>query len=157
MDEEHGNCFPRSPQSTPSPTPPRFSGGAQLLEDGAHGRTSETYFYQSEVRSSNLLGFLFSHVAFYFPFKCAYCTLDSGYVFFLPPLAFWDPTSDTRGPRPRVIGFTRMRSFKKNKNGSFCISTRFGCFFSLSNHTITVYTCIVWLYWNYVDIARGVI
>lgn len=56
-----------------------FSCGTCLPEDGSRGQTSETYFYQSEERSSNLLVFLFSHIAFIF-LKCAYCTLDSGYV-----------------------------------------------------------------------------
>lgn len=67
---------------SPKPRPIQslsFSSGTWLPEDGTHGQTSETYFYQSEERSSNLLVFLFSHIAFIF-LKCAYCTLDSGYV-----------------------------------------------------------------------------
>lgn len=75
LDEEHGDYSPNpwSPESR------SFSSGTQLPNHGTHGQRSETYFYQSEVRSSNLLVFLFSHIAFIF-LMCAYCTLDSGYV-----------------------------------------------------------------------------
>lgn len=75
LDEEHGDYSPHpwSPESL------SFSGGTQLPDHRTHGQRSETYFYQSEVRSSNLLVFLFSHIAFIF-LMCAYCTLDSGYV-----------------------------------------------------------------------------
>lgn len=54
------------------------SSGVELPEDGTRGQT-ETYFYQREVRSTELRAFLFSHIAFIF-LECAYCTLDSGYV-----------------------------------------------------------------------------
>ncbi len=75
LDEEHSDYSPE-PRPTQSLC---FSSGTRLPEDGTHGQTSETYFYQSEERGSDLLVFLFSHIAFIFP-ECAYCTLDSGYV-----------------------------------------------------------------------------
>lgn len=75
LDEERIDYSPK-PRPTQSLC---FSSGTWLPEDGTHGQTSETYFYQSDQRSSTLLVFLFCHIAF-ISFKCAYCTLDSGYV-----------------------------------------------------------------------------
>lgn len=51
--------LPKSPSQHPPPPLSRFSSGARLPEDGTHGQTSETYFYQ---RSSSSI---FS--IFYFP------------------------------------------------------------------------------------------
>lgn len=86
--KKHWNsaCFPASPffcchirwgtqwlfPKAQTTTNPLFfsSSGTQLPGDGTHGQTSETYFYQSELRKQQFIStFIFSH-SFYFPLVC---------------------------------------------------------------------------------------
>ena len=102
--------------------------------------------------------FIFSH-SFYFPSVCILYTwlrlcLLMWYIYiYIPIPALSDPTHDAKGPSlARTTCFAFMRHLK---TALVCIFHTFGCIFS--NHKITMYTCIVRLYCNCIDIARGVI
>lgn len=102
--------------------------------------------------------FIFSH-SFYFPWVCILYTwlrlcLLMWYIYiYIPPNSCIIRSNPWRKrPQPHTTCFTFTRHLK---TALVCIFHTFGCIFS--NHKITMYTCIVWLYCNCIDIARGVI
>lgn len=138
--------FPKGPAKN---SPICSSSGTRLAEGGTRGTNIRDFFlpeWRETQRSITI--FIFSH-SFYFPLVCILyawlelCLVKLWLSFFFPLLpAFWDRTYD----KAPVLN-DPCHEFR---NGSMFAFPYFSVVF-FSNHKITLYTCIVWLYWNYVE------
>ena len=159
MDEEHTDYSPKLPLFL------QWQSAARRWNSWTNIR--DLFLPEWGEKQQSISIFIFSH-SFYLPQVCILYTwlrlcLVQWWVYCFLFFVFFSSCimrSYLKGVQALCDLFHMYEKFKKKKTTKknqlyVCISIPLVVFFS--NHKITLYTCIVWLYWNYVDIDRGVI
>lgn len=140
--------LPKSPSQHPPPPPSLVSPvalGCQKMElMDKHQRP----IFTRGAAAAYLVFFI--SLSFYFPQACILytclrlCLVDLWFIFYFysppPPLVHYEPAS--------LMFHTHTHTYEKFKNSCMFAFPYLSLVVFFSNHKVTVYTCIVWLYWN---------
>lgn len=140
--------FAQKPLPTPPPPPSLVSPvalGCQKMElMDKHQRP----IFTRGAAAAYLVFFI--SLSFYFPQACILytclrlCLVDLWFIFYFysppPPLVHYEPAS--------LMFHTHTHTYEKFKNSCMFAFPYLSLVVFFSNHKVTVYTCIVWLYWN---------